>query len=120
MQDVTVEADDVTRGGAEITKVSDDTPAFKAGLKIGDVIVAIDSKPVTNGYSLMAFIRQYLPDDTVSITFVRDGNSKAVDVKLATATVEAPQQQQQEEETPDSGEDYDFGFMDPFQYFFGR
>ncbi|MDR1033795.1 MAG: trypsin-like peptidase domain-containing protein [Bifidobacteriaceae bacterium] len=119
MEDVTVKADNVTRSGAQITKVENDTPASKSGLKVGDVIVAIDSKPVTNGYSLVAFIREYLPDATVSITFVRDGDSKAVDVKLATAVAEEPKPQEEEkEETPNSEDE--FGFIDPFQFFFSR
>ena len=84
--------------GVELTEVRSDTPAQRAGLRAatgsrlvdgqsyptgGDVITAIDGKKVTSSEELQSVIDAHKPGDTVSITFVRDGDSRTVRVQLA-------------------------------------
>jgi putative serine protease PepD len=57
-------------------------PAERAGLKPGDVIVAIDGKPVADGSELIVSIRTHSPGDTITLTLQRDGNERTVKVKL--------------------------------------
>jgi putative serine protease PepD len=97
LDDGTATADGVTRAGALVKTVSDGSPAAAAGLKEGDVIVAIGDKPVGGAESLTAYVRSYTAGDTVTLTVVRDGKALEVDATLATkedAASSSPQQGQ--------------------------
>ncbi|QDW62513.1 S1C family serine protease [Oerskovia sp. KBS0722] len=83
MTDATATADGVTRRGAEVKSVSDGSPAAEAGIKTGDVIVAIDDNPVSGAESLTGFVRERATGDVAKVTLVRDGKTVDVDVTLA-------------------------------------
>ncbi|GAB4412342.1 MAG: hypothetical protein Kow00123_26150 [Anaerolineales bacterium] len=68
--------------GALLTQVTPDTPADKAGLRPGDIIVAVDDERVTLASDLADIIRKYKPGDEVRITYRRDGQEKTVRVTL--------------------------------------
>ncbi len=70
--------------GVKLTEVRAGTPAAKAGLQTGDVIRALDGKKVTEASELASAIDAKQPDDTISLTYVRDGKTKTVTAKLAT------------------------------------
>ncbi len=72
-----------TRAGAEVASVGDGTPAAKAGLEVGDVIVAVDGKPVDSADSLVGHVREKTTGDTVTLTVLRDGKSMEVKATLA-------------------------------------
>ena len=57
-QDGTASDGSATRAGAKVTSVGDGTPAAKAGLKVGDVIVAVNGKPVDSANSLVGHVRR--------------------------------------------------------------
>ena len=84
LADGTGTADGTTRQGAEVKSVSEGSPAAKAGLQVGDVIVAIDGAAVTGAESLTGFVRALPADTEVTLTVVRDG--KALDVKATLVT----------------------------------
>ena len=63
----------------------DDTPAAKAGIKAGDVIVAIDGKPIS-GEDGMEPLRGE-PGSKLTLTLLREGKSKAFDVTLTRETI---------------------------------
>jgi putative serine protease PepD len=69
--------------GALIVDVVSGTPAEQAGLKEGDVIVAIDSTSIGPGHSLPATIGQYQPGDRVTVHFLRGNQEQSVQVTLA-------------------------------------
>ncbi len=69
--------------GALIASVGSDTPAEKAGLKRGDLIIAVDGKKVDSASDLKNLIGTYQPGATVILTFVRDKETRDVKVKLA-------------------------------------
>jgi putative serine protease PepD len=71
--------------GAYVVKVSADTPAAKAGIRAGDVIVALDSKPVESAAELGGIVRQYKPGDSVDITLDRGGRKVSVTATLSEA-----------------------------------
>ncbi|MDH7489710.1 MAG: PDZ domain-containing protein [Anaerolineae bacterium] len=68
--------------GALLTKVTPDTPADRAGLRAGDIIVAVDDERVTLARDLAEIIRKYKPGDEVRITYRREGEEKTVRVTL--------------------------------------
>jgi len=74
--------------GAIITDIRDQmSPAAKAGLRAGDVVIEFDGKPVTNAQDLIAKVSGTFPDNSVSITYLREnGNSldrKTTSMKVA-------------------------------------
>lgn len=96
LDDGTATADGVTRAGALVKTVSDGSPAAAAGLKVGDVIVAIGDKPVGGAESLTAYVRSYAAGDKAVLTVVRDGKAIEVDATLATKEDSAASQQDQQ------------------------
>ncbi len=63
----------VAYGALIDTDPTNNSPADKAGLKLGDVVTAVDSKPVHNEADLRTIIAQTTPDTKVQLTVVRDG-----------------------------------------------
>jgi len=66
-------------GGVRVNGVSPGGPAEAAGVKAGDVIVAIQAKPVTTGRELVRVMEAIEPGDKVALELRRDGKP----VKLA-------------------------------------
>lgn len=83
LSDTTATADGVTRSGAQVQSVTAGSPAAEAGVREGDVIVAIDGKAVAGAESLTGYVRAYPSGAEVTVTLVRDGSSQDVDVTLA-------------------------------------
>ncbi len=63
----------------------DDTPAAKAGIKAGDVIVAIDGKPIS-GEDGMEPLRG-APGSKLRLTVLREGRPKPFDLTLVRETI---------------------------------
>jgi PDZ domain-containing secreted protein len=60
--------------GAQINSVTDDSPAERAGLQVGDVIVAVEGKAVNAEQTLSDLIGQYEPGDVVTLTVLPVGD----------------------------------------------
>jgi serine protease Do len=69
---------------------SDDTPAKRAGLQPGDVIITADGQPVDRVSTLQRIVRNHNPGDAVDIEAMRYGQRKKFRVTL----MEAPKDQQ--------------------------
>lgn len=74
-----------TRLGAGVTDIVPDSPAQAAGLRAGDVVVAVDGRPTTGAEALTARVRALQPDDTVTLVVERDGQAQQVEVTLSAA-----------------------------------
>ncbi len=68
--------------GAEITQITSGFPADRAGLQLGDVIVAIEGKPIASGGDLMEGLALYEPRQRVTLSVVRYGKKLNVPVEL--------------------------------------
>ncbi len=64
--------------GAVITQVADDSPAAKAGLKPGDVVVAVNGKPVRDAADLRNRIGLLRVGQRVRLKIVRNGSERTV------------------------------------------
>jgi serine protease DegQ len=69
--------------GALVFEVSDESPAERAGIRAGDVIVEVDGEPVRIVEDLLAALRERDPGDTVTVTIVRDGERRDLRATLA-------------------------------------
>ena len=69
----------------------EDSPARRAGIEPGDVIIAADGKPTDRVSTLQRIVRTHKPGETMSFDVMRFGSKKTFRVKLA----EAPDAQQQ-------------------------
>jgi C-terminal processing protease CtpA/Prc len=68
--------------GAIITGIEKDSPAARAGLEKGDVIVEFDATRVRSGAELRRLIRETPAGRTVAIKFLRGGQAQTVSAKL--------------------------------------
>jgi Do/DeqQ family serine protease len=66
--------------GALVNEVIKGSPAEKAGVKQGDVIVAIDGQPVSNTASMRFQISEVVPGATMKVKVVRDGRERVIPV----------------------------------------
>ena len=69
-----------SRNGVYISEVSPSGAADKAGIKAGDVLVAIDSTKITGTASVHETVSRYSPGDMAVLTVIRDGKEKKFDV----------------------------------------
>jgi S1-C subfamily serine protease len=94
------------KNGALITDVVGGSPADDAGLKGstgestfqlqhvktgGDVVIAVDGKPVFQNNDLSELIAQHKPGDTVKLDILRDGHQATVDVTLGSRPADVNQ-----------------------------
>jgi serine protease DegQ len=68
--------------GVAVVGISPDSPADEAGLREGDVIVAIEGEETPTVESLFARLRDFEPGDTVTLDIVRGTERRSVDVTL--------------------------------------
>lgn len=68
--------------GVYITEVLKGSAADEAGIRSGDVIVAIDSMKITGASSVQEAVNNFHPGDKAQITVVRDGKEKVLEVKF--------------------------------------
>ena len=75
---------DVPRGAALVSEVQPGTPADEAGLREGDVIVAVDGHELRDNLQLRTIIGNKHPGDTVELAYVREGERRTTTVTLGT------------------------------------
>ncbi len=68
--------------GVLIADVTKGDPGEKAGLKAGDVIIAVDGKQAETSRDLAGVIGSKSPNETVVLTIIRDGRRTNISVKL--------------------------------------
>ncbi len=68
--------------GVIVTEVQKNSPAEKAGIKSGDIIIAVNGKKVEDPNDLQKYIMRNLPGTKVTITVVRDGKKINLKAKL--------------------------------------
>jgi len=69
--------------GALITSVSENTPAAKAGLKRGDLIISVNGKKISSASELKNTIGSFPPSRIINIKFLRDSKIDIINVQLS-------------------------------------
>lgn len=70
--------------GVIVNAITQGGPAEKAGLKRGDVVVAINDRPIASTQELRLLVSQLRPESDAVVKYFRDGKEKVVRVKLGT------------------------------------
>lgn len=76
-----------TDPGAKVKDVTADSPADKAGLKAGDIIVRVNGRSIDDSTELVVEIRNHAPGDTVEIEFTRNGQDQTASLVLTDDSV---------------------------------
>ena len=71
--------------GVYIVEVSKGSAAEEAGLKQGDVIIAIDGQRISDGASVQEKVNNYHPGEKAVVTYIRDGKENNVEVTFHAA-----------------------------------
>ena len=112
------------KSGVFIYSVEKGYAAEKAGLQMGDVIVKIDDKKISNVEDLNVAKKSYSAGDSAVVTFYRQ--NEEMTVEIVWDAVPADQQATKQEQVPQNGSGNQYGngyYSDPFSffdYFFGN
>jgi len=87
-------------GGALVDEPQPNSPAAKAGIEAGDVIVALNGQAVKDSRDLARKISETAPGTAVKLDLMRNGAQKTVELSVA----KMPQMQQQANAGQSSGE----------------
>ncbi len=74
--------------GVVLSDVTKGSPAEKAGLKRGDVLIRFNGKKVENAHSLSRLVAGTPPDTKVKVDVIRDGKGKTIRVAIGTMSQE--------------------------------
>ncbi|MDB5197564.1 MAG: hypothetical protein JWP88_1935 [Flaviaesturariibacter sp.] len=69
--------------GAEVTSITKESAAEKAGLKKGDIITKIGDKKIEGTEDVSEAVRSHKPGDKVGITVLRDGKEQKLTAELS-------------------------------------
>jgi M6 family metalloprotease-like protein len=75
-------------GKLAVADVPADSPAGQAGLKVGDVVTALDGMPIARLEALRSFIQAKTPGDSLKLTVLRDG--KELELTATVAALSKP------------------------------
>jgi serine protease DegQ len=75
--------------GVVINSIQSNSPAEKAGLRAGDLIISIDGKPVADANDVRTHVGLREPGSKVEITYYRDGKTNTVTVPIREPKVTA-------------------------------
>lgn len=69
-------------GGLKVTRVGRESPAEKAGVKPGDVLLGMDGTPLTSKDQFQKLLAEKAPDDRVALELLRNGKSETLTLRL--------------------------------------
>ncbi len=93
------------KGGVIVTRITDDGPADKAKLEVGDLILSFDGQPVASVRELTRVIADTPIDKNVPVRLVRDGRARTFTVTMGELQEETPENTAQLPDLPASAND---------------
>lgn len=69
-------------GGLSVDKVGRESPAEKAGLKKGDVLLKMDGTDLATKEQFQELLKEKAPDDRVALELLRDGKPETLTLRL--------------------------------------
>ena len=70
------------QNGALVDDVLPNTPAEKAGIKSGDVIIAFNGKPIEDANGLQLLVSESTPGSSATLKLIHDGSTRTVTMTL--------------------------------------
>lgn len=108
------------RAGAQVESVVSGSPADKAGIQAGDLIVAYNGNAVNSTSSVLGYVRATDLGDTVTLTVLRDGQMLDVTVTMDQAEQSSSSSSSGSNSNGSgNGSGNGGGFYDPFGLFGG-
>src|SRR5205814_2319873 len=77
-----INVQDAVEGGVKVTGVEANSPAAKADIKMGDVVSAIDKKPIKDRAALTEVTEGHKVGDKLTLSVKRDKDTKDIVVTL--------------------------------------
>lgn len=74
--------------GALVRTVKRNSPAAKAGLQVGDVILSVSGQKVENASKLPLIVSSHKPDSDITLDIIREGKPLSLTARLAKLTPE--------------------------------
>jgi serine protease Do len=97
--------------GALVAEPSPNSPATKAGIKSGDVIVAVNGERIANARELSRRIAQMAPGNTARLTILQGGSERTVNVTLGELPAQAGLRRDSEERGGPAREEMTLGLQ---------
>jgi len=72
--------------GALVAEVLEGDPAYKAGLKVGDIIIEVNGKKIHDSHELLVLVADFRVGEKVVIKVLRDGQEKTFQAIVAERT----------------------------------
>jgi serine protease Do len=88
---------------AQVTEVSEASPAAEAGVKQGDIIVEYNGKPVPRSLDFPAIIADTPPGQKVTLKIIRDKKDLTIAVRIGELAEESDSAQKAEAKDPELG-----------------
>lgn len=76
--------------GSLITQVAANSPAARAGLKEGDVILKLNGSNISRTADLLNQLNRIMPDQNIDLTVLRDERTRSIRAKLGAAPDDTP------------------------------
>ena len=71
-----------TSRGVIITQIAKNSPAQKAGLKVEDIITAINDYKINDENTMIGILQEFRTGDEITITYLRDNKEMTAKLKL--------------------------------------
>ena len=68
--------------GALVAKVIPNSPAEKAGVRRGDILIAIDEQPIESWSAMLETVANLPPGKDVMVKLIRDGEALSLRLKI--------------------------------------
>jgi serine protease Do len=69
-------------GGLDVDKVGRESPAEKAGMKAGDILLKMDGVELTSKEQFQDLLKEKAPDDRVALELLRNGKPETLTLRL--------------------------------------
>ncbi|HET6467113.1 MAG TPA: DegQ family serine endoprotease [Geminicoccaceae bacterium] len=89
--------------GALVARVEADTPAARAGVRSGDVIVEFNGTPIRQLRDLTRAVADFTPGETAHVVVLRDGERQTLSAQIAQLPAPEPQVASAADETTQQG-----------------